>query len=101
MTKASTGQIGHSLSQLTKRQMKADNKISPLAKQFSHLKSKVSLYIRMKVAQYINQQRKILTQHLLNTRTAMADVLEQMSVNDKKIKNQLNLDVQTIKEHRL
>lgn len=101
MTKASTGQIGHSLSQLTKRQIKADKKISPLAKQFSQLKSKVSLSIRMKVAQYINEQRNVLAQHLLNTRTAMADVLEQMSLNDKKIKNQLNLDVQTIKEHRL
>mgnify|MGYP002700236967 CR=1 FL=1 len=101
ITRASTGQIDHSLSQLTDRQIKADKKISPLTKQFNQLKSKISLSIRNKIARYIDEQRNVLTQHLLTTRSAMADVLEQMSINDKKIENQLNLDVQAIEEQSL
>lgn len=101
ITRASTGKIDHSLAQLTTRQIKADKKISPLTKQLNKLKSKVSLSIRTKVARYIVEQRNVLSQHLLTTRSAMADVLEQMSINDKKVENQLNLDVQTIEEQTL
>ncbi len=97
----STGQKTHSLSQLTNRQIKADKQINQLSEHFGQLKSKVSLNIRIKVTHYIDEQRRLLTQHLLTTRSAMANVLEKMSANDKKIENQLNLDAQVVKEQAL
>jgi len=96
-----TGQKTHSLSQLSNRKIKADKQINQLNKHLKQLKSKVSLNIRIKVAYYIDQQRTLLTQHLLTTRSAMAVVLEKMSTNDKKIEHQLNLDAQTVKEQAL
>jgi len=96
-----TGQKTHSLSQLTNRQIKADKQINQLSEHFGQLKSKVSLNIRIKVTHYIDEQRRLLTQHLLTTRSAMANVLEKMSANDKKIENQLNLDAQVVKEQAL
>ncbi len=100
-TEASTGQNSYSLSQLANRQINEDEKISQLSKQLKQLKSKVSLIISTKVAHYIDEQRMLLTQHLLTTRSAMAAVLEKMSTNDKKIENQLNLDAQAVKEQAL
>ena len=54
----------------------------------------MSLKTRFEVTHYIQAQRRILMQHLLATRKAMAAVLEQMSINDKKIENQLNIGEQ-------
>ena len=90
--RASAGENEHSLLQFTKQLAKQDNKISPLSKQLSQLKTKVSLKTRLKVTHYIKAQRRVLMQHLLATRKAMAAVLEQMSINDKKIENQPNID---------
>ena len=92
--RASAGESEHSLIQFTKQLTKQDNKISPLSKQLSQLKTKVSLKTRFEVTHYIQAQRRILMQHLLATRKAMAAVLEQMSINDKKIENQLNIGEQ-------
>lgn len=103
--KESTGspkeQSTHSLSQFTNRQIKKDRQINQLTEHLKQLKSKVSLNISIKVSHYIDQQRILLTQHLLTTRSAMAGVLEKMSNNDKKIESQLNLDAQTVKEQVL
>lgn len=92
--RASAGENEHSLLQFTKQLTKQDNKISPLSKQLSQLKTKVTSKTRLKVTRYIKAQRRILIQHLLAARKAMAAVLEQMSINDKKIENQLNIDAQ-------
>lgn len=97
----STRQKPNSLSPLVNRQVKADKHISQLNGQLKQLKSAVSLNIRIKVAHYIDEQRQLLTQHLLTTRSAMANVLEKMSANDKKIENQLNLNAQAIREQAL
>lgn len=91
----------HSLLQFTNRQIKKDKQINQLTEHLKQLKSKVSLNISTKVTHYIDQQRTLLAQHLLTTRSAMAAVLEKMSTNDKKIENQLNLDAQAVKEQAL
>ncbi len=97
-TEASKGQNTYSLSQLASRQTEKDIQINQLKKHLKQLKSKVSLNIRIKVSHYIDEQRILLTQYVLTTRSAMAGVLEKMSNNDKKIEDQLNLDAQAVKE---
>ena len=94
-------QNNHSLSQFTHRQIMENKRSIQLTNHLQQLKSKVSLAIRVKVSHYIDEQRLLLTQHLLTTRRAMAGVLEQMSHIDKKMESQLNIDAQTRKEKAL
>ena len=99
--KALAGQSNEFLLQLMKRQRQEDEKINQLKQKINQLKINVSEVIRAKVSHYINEQRALLAQHLLTTRRAMANVLEQMSSNDKRIERQLNLDSPQVKEQTL
>ncbi|MCW8832489.1 MAG: hypothetical protein OQK03_04155, partial [Colwellia sp.] len=98
---SSEGKNNHSLAQFISRQTEKDRKVNQLLAEIKQLQGKVSAKIRVKVASYLDEQRTLLSQHLLSTRSAMASVLESMSENDKKIEGQLNLNEQAVKEQAL
>jgi hypothetical protein len=86
-------QLIHSQGALTaviERQKQNKTKAKYLLNEITQLREKMTEEIIIKVVLYINIQRTRLENHLLSTRRSMANVLEQMSSNDKKIERQLS-----------
>jgi hypothetical protein len=86
-------QLIHSQGTLTaviQQQNQHKTKAAYLLSEMAKLREKMTKKIRVKVALYIDIQRSRLKNHLLSTRRSMANVLEQMSINDKKIERQLS-----------
>lgn len=65
------------------------NKLNLLLVNFAELRAKISAKIREKVNLYIDEQTVVLAEHLLSTRQGMANVLEKMASEDKKLSQQL------------
>lgn len=70
---------------------------SLLADKTIQLRAKISDKIKSKVKQFVDGQRRLLTQHLLTARHEMAAALEQMSATDKRIERQLTPSVNSPK----
>jgi len=80
---------------VTQRQTQASNEINALLASVDLLRINTDKNIRNKVLSFINSQKDLLNEHLLDTRRATADVLEKIAVKDRKIEQQLTPDIQT------
>ena len=71
------------LQPLINRQQDNIAKTAQLRKKAIDLRIDISQKIREKVTLFVHNERRILNQHLLNSRRRLASVLEQMAISDK------------------
>ena len=80
------------LTHSTAKQQAVDMQLIGMSAKRLALTEKLVAVIETKISKYSAGQRKLLAQHLLNTRREMAGILEKMAIQDKKIEGQLNLE---------
>jgi len=81
--------------EIAQRYQVTQQEISELNAKVKRLRVKTSNSIKAMVTGFVQQQKKLLNQHLLATRHAMASTLEKMSKVDQRIEKQLRPNIQT------
>ncbi len=77
------------LTNFSQRYQQLQQQITLLQQQVSQKRANINSRIRSLIADYVTEQQSTLQRYLLNARREMANILEQMSAQDKKIIRQL------------